>query len=169
MTSTPRRALIAAAALSLAALMPACGLAAPWDDGAPADWAKVLAAARKEGNVVVMGRPDLGPAFATAFKRDTGLGLDYLGGQTRDLQARFRREVASGNVATDIMLGGETSVDMIRPGYLMSLAEHILLPGVKDPAKWIDGRLDWGDNQKSYLFIGGEYVHGWPVFNTDLV
>jgi ABC-type Fe3+ transport system substrate-binding protein len=164
-TNKRLRALIAAT-ITLAS---ASAFAAGWDDGAGADWAKVLEAARKEGNVVVMGRPDLGPAFAAAFKRDAGLGLDYLGGQTRDLQARFRREAASGNVVSDIMLGGETSVDMISPGYLMSLSEHILLPGVKDPANWIDGALDWGDNQKSYLFIGGEYVHGWPVFNSDMV
>jgi ABC-type Fe3+ transport system substrate-binding protein len=166
MTSLWPRALIAAA---FATLVPLCACAAPWDDGAGADWAKVLAAARQEGNVIVMGRPDLGPAFARAFKRDTGLGLDYLGGSARDLQARFRREVASGNVASDIMLGGETSVDLIRPGYLMPLADKILLPGVKNPANWLDGGLDWGDNQNSYLFIGGEYVHGWPVFNTDIV
>jgi len=168
MTSIWRRALIAAA-WGIAALLPACAFGAGWDDGAGPEWAKVLEAARREGNVVVMTRPDLGPAFAAAFKRDTGLGLDYLGGQTRDQQSRFRREVASCNVATDIMLGGETSVDMIRPGYLMPLADKILLPGVKDAANWIDGALDWGDNQKSYLFIGGEYVHGWPVFNTDIV
>jgi ABC-type Fe3+ transport system substrate-binding protein len=155
--------------LGLGLFAPACVFAAPWDDGAGPDWAKVLEAARHEGNVVVMGRPDLGPAFATAFKRDTGLGLDYLGGLARDLQARFHREAASGNVVSDIELGGETAIDMIRPGYLMPLAEKILLPGVKNPANWIDGALDWGDNQKSYLFIGGEYVHGWPVFNTDLI
>ena len=169
MTFPCLRASVTAVAFGLTVLASASAFAAAWDEGAGADWAKVLEAARKEGNVVVMGRPDLGPAFATAFKRDTGLGLDYLGGQTRDLQARFRRETASGTVASDILLGGETSVDMIRPGYLMSLGEHILLPGVKDPANWINGRLDWGDNQKSYLFIGGEYVHGWPVFNTDMI
>jgi len=163
------RALLIAAALGLSLFAPARAFAASWDEGAGADWAKVLAAARREGNVVVMGRPDLGPPFAAAFKRDTGLGLDYLGGQARDLQARFRRETASGNVVSDVILGGETTVDMIRPGYLMPLADNILLPGVKNPANWIGGALDWGDNQKSYLFIGGEYVHGWPVFNTDIV
>jgi iron(III) transport system substrate-binding protein len=156
-------------ALGVCAFLSASAFAAGWDDGGGEPWAKVLDAARKEGNVVVMGRPDLGKAFAEGFKRDTGLGLDFLGGQTRDLQARFRRETASGNVASDILLGGETAVDMIKPSYLMSLSENILLPGVKDPKNWINGELDWGDNQKTYLFIGGEYVHGWPVFNTNMI
>jgi ABC-type Fe3+ transport system substrate-binding protein len=169
MKSFRPRALTGAILLGVGMLVSVSAIAAGFDEGAGPEWARVLEAARKEGNVVVMGRPDLGPAFAAGFKRDTGLGLDFLGGQTRDVQARFRREAASGNVVSDLMLGGETSVDMIRPGYLMSLAENILLPKVKDPASWIDGRLDWGDNQRSYLFIGGEYVHGWPVFNTDLV
>ena len=153
----------------LGLVLPVCAFAAGWDDGGGPAWAEVLDAARREGNVVVMGRPDLGKAFAAGFKRDTGLGLDYLGGQTRDLQARFRRETASGNVTVDILLGGETEVDMIAPGYLMSLSENILLPGVKDPKSWVNGQLDWGDNAKTYLLIGGEYVQGWPVFNTDMI
>jgi ABC-type Fe3+ transport system substrate-binding protein len=169
MKSFRPRALTGAILLGVGMLASASAVAAGFDEGAGPEWARVLEAARKEGNVVVMGRPDLGPAFAAGFKRDTGLGLDYLGGQTQDLQARFHREAASGTVVSDILLGGETSVDMIKPGYLMPLAENILLPKVKDPTGWIDGRLVWGDNQRSYLFIGGEYVHGWPAFNTDLV
>jgi ABC-type Fe3+ transport system substrate-binding protein len=164
-----RVATAAAAAFGVAALVSTSALAAGWDNGGGAAWAKVLEAARKEGNVIVMGRPDLGKAFMADFKRDTGLSLDYLGGQTRDLQARFRRETASGNVASDILLGGETEVDMIAPGYLMPLAENLLLPGATDPKNWAGGALDWGDNQKTYLFIGGEYVHGWPLFNTDII
>ena len=144
-------------------------LAAGWDDGGGEAWQKVLEAARKEGPVVVLGRPDLGKPFAEGFKRDTGLSMDFLGGQTRELQSRFRREVASGNVLSDAILGGETAVDMIAPGYLMSLSENILLPGVKDPKNWINGKMQWGDKGNTYLFIGGEYVHGWPVLNTNVI
>ena len=161
--------LIGAAMTAAAALFAGAALAAGWDDGAGEDWKKVLEAAKKEGNVVILGRADLGRPFAEGFKRDTGLGLDFQGGQTRELQARFRREVASGNVLSDIILGGETAIDMIAPGYLMPLADKMLLPGVKDPKNWVDGELDWGDNGKNYLFIGGEYVHGWPTFNTNVI
>ena len=154
---------------AVGALFSASAFAAGWDDGAGDDWKKVLEAARKEGNVVVLGRPDLGKPFAEGFKRDTGLGLDFLGGLTRELQARFRRELASGNVLSDMILGGENAIDLIEPGYLMPLADKLLLPGVKDPKNWIGGKLDWGDNAKTYLFIGGEYVHGWPVFNTNII
>ncbi|NDA46257.1 MAG: extracellular solute-binding protein [Alphaproteobacteria bacterium] len=143
--------------------------AAGWDDGGGEAWQKVLEAAKKEGPVVVLGRPDLGKPFAEGFKRDTGLSMDFLGGQTRELQSRFRREVASGNVLSDAILGGETAVDMIAPDYLMSLADKIMLPSVKDGKNWINGQIQWGDNQKTYLLIGGEYVHAWPVLNTNVI
>lgn len=163
-TSAPLGA-VAALSLSLAG----AALAAGWDDSGGEAWQKVLEAAKKEGPVVVLGRPDLGKPFAEGFKRDTGLSMEYLGGQTRELQSRFRREVASGNVLSDAILGGETAVDMIAPDYLMSLADKIMLPGVKDGKNWINGHMQWGDNKQTYLFIGGEYVHGWPVLNTNII
>ena len=161
-----RRVFTAGALASLAA-SPA--YAAGWDDGGGERWTKVLEAARKEGNVVVLGRPDLGKPFAEDFRRDTGLGLDFLGGQTRELQARFRREAASGNVQSDIILGGETVVDMIDLDQLMPLKENLLLPGVSDGKNWVNGEIAWGDNAKRYLLIGGEYVNCWPVFNSNLI
>lgn len=169
MNALPKTSALMGAIAGLALSAAGSALAAGWDDGGGEAWQKVLEAAKKEGPVVVLGRPDLGKPFADGFKRDTGLSMEFLGGQTRELQSRFRREVASGNVLSDAILGGETAVDMIAPDYLMPLADKIMLPGVKDPKNWINGRIQWGDNKQTYLFIGGEYVHGWPVLNTNII
>src|SRR4051812_8831701 len=54
---------------------------ADWQDGAGADWQRLLEAGRKEGKVVIAGRPDLAVPMSAAFKRDTGITIDYLGGE----------------------------------------------------------------------------------------
>lgn len=164
-----RRAFAAGAASLGAGVLAGSPARAAWDDGGGERWAKILDAARGEGNVVVLGRPDLGKPFAEDFRRDTGLGLDFLGGQTRELLARFRRESAADNVHSDIILGGETVVDMIGQNLLMPLRDNLVLPGATDPKSWLNGAIAWGDNTKNFLLIGGEYVNCWPVYNSNIV
>ena len=60
--------------------------AADWQDGAGPEWKKVLEAARKEGTVVVMGRSPQAQPMQQAFKRETGIDIDFLGGEGRERQ-----------------------------------------------------------------------------------
>src|SRR6266700_8313925 len=60
-----------------------------WQAGAPAEWTRVLEAARKEGQVTVAGFPLLAEKMSAAFKRDTGIQLNFLGGNTGDQSARL--------------------------------------------------------------------------------
>ncbi|HEY4134672.1 MAG TPA: extracellular solute-binding protein [Alphaproteobacteria bacterium] len=158
----------AAGALLLAVCLPA--FAADWQDGAGPEWEKVLQAARQEGKVVVGGRADLGKPMSDAFKRDTGLTLDFLGGESRDISGRFIREVRSGNVIMDFMLGGAgNGIDLAKQGFLVPLKAQLMLPGVTDPKNWAGGRLKWVDKTENYMAIGGEYIFGWPVFNSSVI
>jgi ABC-type Fe3+ transport system substrate-binding protein len=47
--------------------------------------------------------------------------------------------------------------------------KQLLLPSVTDPKNWIGGKLQWIDNAQQYLLIPSEYVHGWPLFNSDII
>jgi ABC-type Fe3+ transport system substrate-binding protein len=142
---------------------------ADWQDGGGEQWRQILAAARTEGKVVVVGRPDLAKPFAEGFKKDTGLDLEFLGGQGRDLASRVLREVRSGNVTLDIILSGASDISFVKDGYMAPLKPQFILPDVTDGKNWADGKLKWMDKQQTYMFIGGEYIFGWPVFNSDLV
>jgi ABC-type Fe3+ transport system substrate-binding protein len=167
-----RRTLLATASafgLSVAAgVKPAA--AADWQDGAGAEWAKVMAAAKREGKVVVAGHSALARVFADDFKRDTGIELEFLGGNTRELTARLQREVRAGSLTMDVSLGGGSELLTLYPeGQLVAIKPQLMLPGVTDPKNWHNGRIKWMDTEGAYFFQGSNWVHAWSVVNTDRV
>ena len=161
------RALAAALALALALALPARG--EDWQAGGGEKWAEVLAAAQREGHVVVMGRPDLAKPYAEGFQRDTGITLDYLGGEGREQVSRLARELRAGAVTIDLLFGGATTLAMAHQGQLADLPTQLLLPGVTEGRNWVDGHLKWMDKTQRYMVIASEYIHGWPVLNSDRV
>lgn len=152
------------------ALVSVAHAADEWQAGADDKWRTVLAAAKKEGKVVVSGFPALAKPFTEEFKRDTGIELEYLGGSTSELSARLRREAKSNNLTIDISLGGGSELLTLYPeGLLEPVKPQMMLPGVTDPAKWHGGKTKWVDNESVYLFQGSNWVHAWPVMNSTLV
>ena len=143
--------------------------AADWQDGAGPDWQALLAAARSEGPVVIAGQPELAKPMADAFKRDTGLALEHIAGEPRDVMARVAREMRAHSISIDLFFTGSTTLPLIHQGLMEPIKPQLLLPGVTDPSNWIDGRLKWIDNAGQYLLIPSEYVHGWPLFNSDII
>jgi ABC-type Fe3+ transport system substrate-binding protein len=161
-------AVCAAGVAALAALTPAA--AADWQAGAGPEWADVLVAAKREGKVVVIGHPVLARPFTEEFKRDTGIELEFLGSNPREISARVEREVRAGNLTVDVVLGGGSELLTLYPeGRLLPLKPQMMLPGLTDPKNWVNGRIKWMDKEGAYFFQGSSWVHAWPVYNSDLV
>jgi ABC-type Fe3+ transport system substrate-binding protein len=143
--------------------------AAGWQDGASADWERVLSAARAEGQVTVAGFPLLEEKMGAAFKRDTGIQLNYLSSNTAEQSARLEAEARARNLTIDILLGGGRELGpMMHDGLLEPIAPQLLLPGVA-PKNFREGRHKWMDNSAQYLLQGAEYVFGWLLVNKDRV
>ncbi len=145
------------------------GAAGDWQAGAPADWQRLLAAAKQEGKVVVSGHPALARPLSKAFTRDTGIRLEYLGGELNELSTRLAREAKAGNVTVDVALGGGTEIRTLRDGLLNPIKPQLLLPSVLDSRNWRDGKMKWMDSNGAYLMKGSAYVSGFPVVNTDII
>jgi ABC-type Fe3+ transport system substrate-binding protein len=144
-------------------------VAADWQDGASADWARVLAAGRAEGEVTVAAFPALEEKMSAAFKRDTGIQLNFLASNTAEQSARLEAEARAKNLTIDILLGGGRELGpMMRDGLLEPIAPQLLLPGV-DPKNFRRGKLKWMDSSSRYLLQGAEYVFGWLLVNKDKV
>jgi ABC-type Fe3+ transport system substrate-binding protein len=143
--------------------------AADWQAGAPPEWRTLLADAQREGKVVVAGRPQIGEPMKQAFRRDTGITLDFLGGNGRDLDSRLLREIRAKQLTVDVMFSGATLVNLVHEGYFKPVKPQLVLPGVTGPENWTAGHSTWVDNQAQYFFIGGEYVFGLPFVNTDRI
>jgi ABC-type Fe3+ transport system substrate-binding protein len=156
---------LALALAAFAAAMPAS--AQDWQAGAGEDWKQMLAAAKKEGTVVVAGPSEIGKPMADAFKRDTGIEMEFLGSVGAAMVTRMTREYKSGNVTMDVVFSGAITLSMTE--FMEPLLPKLILPGVTDPKNWVGGKMKFADNAGTYIPYFGEQVSGYPLINTDLI
>ncbi len=154
---------------AIAICVSGAALAQDWQAGAGEDWKKLLEAGRREGKVVVAGDPDLARPLSDGFKRDTGITVEFLIGNPRDLSSRLTRELRAKNVTLDIMTGGPANIPLHKQGLMKAIKPQLLLPGVTDPKNWKGGFIKWIDNDKAFMFMGAEYVHSDPFYNSEKI
>lgn len=170
MKPTVRKVGLVSAVVVLLAQASAALAAEDWQAGAGPEWQKVLQAARQEGKVVVAAESHLSKAISTAFERDTGIAVEFIGGSVGDRTVRLQREAKTNNLTIDVAISGGTEILTLHPsGHLAPIKPRLMLPSVTDPSKWKDGGPKWFDNEGAYMLKLSNWVHGWPVINADKV
>jgi ABC-type Fe3+ transport system substrate-binding protein len=171
-TGPSRRGFVAGLAASSIVTMPTIGRAADnadWQAGAPAEWDRIMKAAQAEGQVTVAAFPSLAEKMSAAFKRDTGIQVNFLAGNAAEQSARLEAEARAKNLTIDILIGGGRELGaMMHDGLLQPVLPQLLLPGVA-PANFRGGRIKWMDSAERYNLQGSEYVFGWLIVNQDIV
>jgi iron(III) transport system substrate-binding protein len=174
----PRRT-AAAVALAVLALSVACAPGAgsggsQSQAGAPAGagggqsgagdagWNDLVAAARREGEVVIYGPPGamyreaLVQPFETAYP---GIKVTFTGATGSDIGPRLLAERQAGKYIPDIHIGGTTTPnEALKPtGALEPLPPLLIRPDVTDTAKWFDNQLWYADEEGQFnlMFEGG--------------
>jgi ABC-type Fe3+ transport system substrate-binding protein len=135
-------------------------------------WEQLLAAAKKEGEVVMIGPtiPDLRQAYTEEFPKDTGIRLLYEGLGPALVSPRIEREAAAGKISADAILGGSVELRTLYPKSLLAPLKPVLaLPEVIDASKWADGKLDFTDPERQYMLRTVSGVYGGMVINTSKV
>jgi iron(III) transport system substrate-binding protein len=124
-------------------------------DAAAETWDELVAAAKREGRIVVIGPPDpqVRTELPAAFKSRFGITVDYLGGRTNEQVAKLRAERGSGLYTTDVVIAGiGTIATTFYPEKMLAPVKPILvLPDVVDGAKWKRGGLWFGDPEEQYV------------------
>jgi ABC-type Fe3+ transport system substrate-binding protein len=136
-------------------------------------WDETLAAARKEGHVVVLGSPDpvmrneIIPKFIARY----GISVSYIAGSSSQLVTRVGVERASGIYTVDVfMSGNDTTVNVLYPGKMIDpLKPLLILPDVVDGSKWKTGKLWFIDPEERYALRLFSTVTGMIFINTDHV
>ena len=116
-----------------------------------------MAAAKREGKVVVAGGPgniyrDAALAFQKAFP---DIQIEFTGASGRDFGPKVLAERGGGQYLWDVYLGGATTgLTVLRPeGALDPLRPVLLLPDVLDSSKWLGGFEDpWMDKERRWAF-----------------
>ena len=143
-------ALAACAAKEEAPASPAATAAA-----IPPEWEQVLAAARKEGKVVVAGPTgaDERKALTEPFESKYGISVEYLGKTSAEFTTRILAEREASQYLWDVFVGGTTPIipSLTKVGALDPIEPALILPEVKDLKNWNEGRLVFADKERRIL------------------
>ncbi|HEV8533551.1 MAG TPA: extracellular solute-binding protein [Methylomirabilota bacterium] len=169
-----RRQLIQSVVLGGAALAMARGGSGAWA-AAPSEWPQIVAAAKKEGKVVVNTFP--GDGYKRALKAFTqaypDIKVEHTGLHSQDFAPRILQERQASLFTWDVAtIPTSTALQVLRPaGVWDPVRPAIVLPEATDDAAW-DGGFERGfavvkDRALAYGFSA---VRGGGVtINTDLV
>ena len=155
---------------ALLVMLLACPLqAAEWQT----EWEKTLAAARKEGTVVV-GIPassELRKAIDARFKERFAIALELFPSRGPENVTRILNEYNAGVRYFDVFIsGGATPLSLVAAGAADDFQSYVILPEVKEPKNWWGGHI-WEDNvsTKRYIYAFQCYTSETLWFNTTQV
>jgi len=156
--------------VSAAATAPATG---EHSDGSRAEWETIVAAAKKEGKVVVYGVPgvDVEKLFKEHFEVAFP-GIKVESSADRDATERIVAERRAGKFIPDIYLGSASSSDFASlraQGIYQPVRPFLALPEILDESKWFDGKLWFIDKEEKYSLVYAVAVGTLIAVNTNLV
>jgi iron(III) transport system substrate-binding protein len=137
-------------------------------------WEQTLAAARKEGSVVVSASSsELMRKVFTSFEQDyPGIKVEYHAGNLRDFRLRVDKERELGQYLWDVRIGGTdaSTYQWKDKGVLDPIRPLMALPDIVNDATWIGG-IDslFGDKEKRYVLHFTSYNFGGPLVDRDVV
>jgi iron(III) transport system substrate-binding protein len=139
--------------------------------GTPAEWEKILEAAKKEGTVVVSIPPsaELRKEMEEKFQKHYGIVLESVPGRGAATIRRIADEAKAGIRYFDVHFGGtESTVKGLLPEDILTPVEPwFVLPEVKDPKNWWGGHI-WIDNAKRMIYSFAAYQTQALNYNSDL-
>ena len=122
---------------------------------AQTEWEKTLAAARKEGTLVV-GVPasaELRKALESKFQEKFKISLELFPARGPENATRILNESTAGIRYFDVLVaGGATPLTMASAGATEEMLPYMILPEVKDPKNWWGGHV-WEDNLSTKKYI----------------
>ena len=134
------------------------------------EWEKVVKAAELEGEVVhsASGSHRLLEEFHRTFPK---IKTTSVSASCSQIVARIMTERRAGKHLADVVRCGLTSAHSLYRGKtLQPIDSALILPEVRDPSKWWQGKHHYGDVEGKYLFVSGASVYlRFASYNTDLV
>ena len=137
-------------------------------DAAPgkSDWGQILAAAKKEGRVVVSGSSGRPARDASLTFKDQypDIKVEYTGALAREWAPKVRAEQRAGQYLWDVQIGGGPTAYALRAhGVYAPIRPAIILPEVLDDSKWAGGF------ESGFMDKDKQYVYGFLGFANSLV
>jgi iron(III) transport system substrate-binding protein len=121
------------------------------------EWEKVLAAAKKEGKVAIIGPvgADRRDVLVEPFQKKYGITVEYFADRGSGIGPRLSAERGAGQYLWDAAITGTTTglLSLLPGGMLDPMEPALVLPDVKDPKQWRGGALDFVDPGRRFLVM----------------
>jgi iron(III) transport system substrate-binding protein len=121
------------------------------------EWEKVLAAAKKEGKVAIIGPvgADRRDILVEPFQKKYGIPVEYFSDRGAGIGPRLTSERGAGQYLWDVTVTGTTTglLVLLPGGMLDPMEPALILPDVKDPKNWRGGGLEFVDAGKRFLVM----------------
>jgi len=121
------------------------------------EWEKVLAAAKKEGRVAMIGPvgADRRDVLVGPFQKKYGITVEYSADRGSSIGPRLTAERGAGKYLWDVVVTGTTTglLALLPGGMLDPIDPALILPHVKDPKQWRGGALEFVDTGKRFLVM----------------
>jgi iron(III) transport system substrate-binding protein len=137
-----------------------------WKD----EWDRVVAAAKKEGKVVIYSDPGREQIFAEFEAEFPGIKTEIAAGNR--LANRILAERRARKFIPDINIGGASYNDFasLRPtDAYQRMKSALILPEVLDESQWFDGKLWFADEEEKYILMFSMQTATKMAVNTNLV
>ncbi len=146
--------------------LPTQGEGADWK----AKWDKIVAAAKKEGQVHISGLADTThPDVIKVFnKRYPEIKVVTVFGRSELIHRIVAERRARKYLGDVFATAPRTTRAAYQAGYLQPIRPHLILPEVTDESKWYIGKHFWADTEKEYLFtFEGTPASASMTYNTN--
>lgn len=142
------------------------------ESGFKSSWQETLAAAKKEGKVVIFGPPgaDVRTAATRDFKKAIpGIEVEYLGAPGAAQIPRLKAERRASIFNVDIFWAGTSTLtpDLLEDA--LPIKDFLILPEVTDIKYWMGGSLDFADKAGKYNLVFSTFAKPAMVYNPKLM
>src|SRR5581483_1391755 len=153
--------------------VPATGGGAAAAPATPA-WDAVVAAARQEGRISIMGPQgnETRDALTLGFQQKyPDIQIDYQGLAGSPMAATLLNELGAGQYLTDLLVVGTTSLieSLLPADAIAPMPPYLTGPNVRDPSVWRGGQPDFADSIGQYTLVFSDYVKPPFLYNPNLV
>ena len=159
------------AVVAMVSLMLARGFAV---SAATGDWDQIIAAAKREGKIALIGPPgaEVPAALTHGFqKKYPEIQAEFSGLTTQQATTRLRTELTAGVYQADIFITGTTTaLDILLPAKAIVPIKPLLVgPNVVDTSKWKGEKFIFSDDAGTYNLVFTAYVNPPFTYNPNLL
>ena len=158
---------------ALAALLPAVLSGSALAQSSP-PWEQIVAAAKKEGAVTVIGPQgnETRDALSLGFqKKYPEITVELLGMAGNQIGPKLLNELAASRYTTDVVITGTTTaLETLVPAKATVPVRPVLGgPNTRDLSPWRGGKLTFSDDTQTYNLVFSDYVKAPFIYNANLV